>query len=478
MLKYPYAESSKTHNGITFTIHNDGSVTVNGTSTGTAALSLIIYNAEIKNGNYTAKLTNGISGNVYLYIGGGNSGISGSGNVFKNIEVTNNTFGNFLIQIPNGKTFNNLTVYPMLVKGTYTEQTMPEFEKYTGGIASPNPSYEQPILSSGDNGTINENISNKNLFDKDKAKNVDYYIEPTTGSKVTQMGCMMSDFILVKENTSYVRNKKNDSNGNTFFASLIFCDKNKNYISGLWFSDNTFTTPAGTRYINLFSTRNRTNNENEEFVQDFMVEPGTTATPYVPHEDQDYSIFVQQPFRSIGDVRDLFFKNVKDSEYYDKDLEENKWYERHNIARYICKGNEVLLNQTELNTVSRWVIQMTGAKIGSALSNYYTYYANYTANTEHFYVAGNQILTFHNKTIKSGTQYLQYFAEKYENGNPVYFDYQLAIPLDLPCTPEQIQQLENKPSTYKDFTIIQSQDETPAYLEVSGIYDLNKLVNN
>ena len=30
----------------------------------------------------------------------------------------------------------------------------------------------------------------------------------------------------------------------------------------------------------------------------------------------------------------------------------------------------------------------------------------------------------------------------------------------------QIQQLENKPSTYKDFTIIQSQDETPAYLKI------------
>ena len=49
-------------------------------------------------------------------------------------------------------------------------------------------------------------------------------------------------------------------------------------------------------------------------------------------------------------------------------------------------------------------------------------------------------------------------------------------PLDLPCTLEQVEQLENKPSTYKDFTIIQSEDETEAYLEVSGIYDLNKLI--
>lgn len=62
--------------------------------------------------------------------------------------------------------------------------------------------------------------------------------------------------------------------------------------------------------------------------------------------------------------------------------------------------------------------------------------------------------------------------------NPFTIQAELETPTYLPCTETQIQQLENIPSTYKDFTIIQSQDETPAYLEVSGKYDLNKLINN
>ena len=317
-------------------------------------------------------------------------------------------------------------------------------------------------------GSINEKIQNKNLFDKNNAKNVDYYIEPTTGSKVTQMGCMMSDFILVKENTSYVRNKKNDSNGNTFFASLIFYDKNKNYISGLWLSDNTFTTPAGTRYINLFSTRNRTNDENEEFVQDFMVEPGTTATPYVPHEEQDYSIFVQQPFRSIGDVRDCFVKKS------------DGWYERHYIARKIFDGTEEWGQNGSTASTGQYVIATTDKKYGilNLLSNSFVTKQTSTENS----IAGRAInrniyITIDLSIVEfSVAKFKAYLAEKYASGKSVYVDYELEEPLDLPCTEEQIEVLENMPSTYKDFTIIQSEDETKAYLEVSGIYDLNKLI--
>ena len=70
-------------------------------------------------------------------------------------------------------------------------------------------------------------------------------------------------------------------------------------------------------------------------------------------------------------------------------------------------------------------------------------------------------------------------ADKFKtwlSNNNVKVYYPLKEPLDLPCTSEQIDVLENKPSTYKDFTIINSEDETKAYLEVAGIYDLNKLI--
>ena len=67
-------------------------------------------------------------------------------------------------------------------------------------------------------------------------------------------------------------------------------------------------------------------------------------------------------------------------------------------------------------------------------------------------------------------------AENYLDNNEVYVDFSTANPTYLPCTQAQIEVLENMPSTYKEMTIINSEDETPAYLEVSGIYDMNKLI--
>jgi len=594
LLKYPYAESSKTHNGITFTIHNDGSVTVNGTSTGTAALSLIIYNAEIENGNYTAKLTNGISGNVYLYIGGGNSGISGSGNVFKNIEVTNNTFGNFLIQIPNGKTFNNLTVYPMLVKGTYTEQTMPEFEKYTGGIASPNPNYEQPILSAGDNenylkeeweqgaysGSNGVGKIDSNQYVRSKEfSTIEPNKEYTSKCVVNGVEHTQGNIFFYKEDESFISSITNISSTfttpenakkvkyNVFKSSGITPEdvdyaklekgnkatpyspygmgsinekiQTRNLWSSVWEqgyinangvnennSDlirtkdyiyfepeqhyaikrsifNSYTNVrgydinkkfigAGENVINLYqgNTANnpmqptiqtcviatkpgvyylRFNDASNNLSTEYMMVKGDTPTDYVPHKEQDYSIFVQQPMRSIGDVRDCFVKKS------------DGWYERHWIG-------EVVLNGTE--NIARELIS----------NNVYKFYINNIENVDYGdvnyvpQILCNKLIAvartpmyLNTQGISSGNDNLQIYTDETKNmtvpefktwleNNNLIVNYLRTIPIDLPCTEEQIQQIENKPSTYKDFTIIQSEDETKAYLEVAGIYDLNKLI--
>lgn len=181
-------------------------------------------------------------------------------------------------------------------------------------------------------------------------------------------------------------------------------------------------------------------------------------------KEQDYSIPVQQPMRSIGDVRDCFVKKS------------DGWYERHYIGRKIFDGTESWISQQNCFTLSINDIKPTPNYADRnqliTISNYYIgQVSEYRGAVNNLNVckaidAGNPRQVAIKDTSKTLAEFKAWLAEQYTSGKPVYVDYLLEEPLDLPCTPEQIQQLENLPSTYKDFTIIQSQDETPAYLKI------------
>ena len=196
-------------------------------------------------------------------------------------------------------------------------------------------------------------------------------------------------------------------------------------------------------------------------------------------KDQDYSIFVQQPFRSIGDVRDLFFKNTVDSPYYDENLTLNGWYERHYIGEVVLNGTEEIYLYNDNGNRAVFYIDVSdlydytnSAEAPELLSNRFrptSQQATWVPGEISCRIGGRAIFFI----FETGTTINDF--KNWLSTHNVVVQYLLAEPLDLPCTEEQIQQLENKPSTYKDFTIINSQDETPAYLEVSGIRDINTM---
>lgn len=331
-------------------------------------------------------------------------------------------------------------------------------------------------------GSINEKISNGNNFDGIMEQGD---IPSYNGQNQNNTLCIRSkNYILLQPSTTYFFERFGlitDSVG------LRFYDKDKNYLSsettsiGYNVKSKAFTTGNNVHYMRFTDWTNNLTNT-------YMLSKGNKSVPYVPHEEQDYPIFVQQPMRSIGDVRDLFFKNVKGSKYYNKDLEENKWYERHYIGEYIFTGNETFTNTgTNRFNADDLISYIKAENLINYASNYYKAYKTTASNGEFDNLVVNEESAFNlslatftirfKDTRFSTIQELQnWLAEKYASGNPLYVEYLLEEPLDLPCTETQIQQIENKPSTYKDFTIIQSEDETPAYLEVSGIYDMNKLI--
>lgn len=142
----PVTATTRTLNGLTFTVNADNSLTINGTAT--ANMSFSIYNDE-----------NGINLNgdyVYYLIGKNNKinlqgDLNGSTVAFipfsSTSEYVAKTYTNSVLTrvfsyISNGTTFNNETFKYMLIQGTDT--TKP-YEPYTGGIPSPNPNYPQTI---------------------------------------------------------------------------------------------------------------------------------------------------------------------------------------------------------------------------------------------------------------------------------------------------------------------------------------------
>ena len=198
-----------------------------------------------------------------------------------------------------------------------------------------------------------------------------------------------------------------------------------------------------------------------EIKDSFMIEQGSTATDYIPHEEQTYTIPTQQPMRSIGDVRDKFVKV------------NGNWYERHYISRKVFDGTENWRydgSNPRFILVTSDIFQYTdSSRHNSVLSNYYQ--AKTTGTNNIIFQYQTSILIYDTE-YNSSTDYKSWLATKYANRTPLYIDYILENPLDLPCTEEQINVLENLPSTYKDFTIIQSQDETPVIINVEAVKKL------
>lgn len=151
-------------NGVTFTVNEDKSVTVNGTATN-GVDSFINQDVNIGAGQYI--LSGCPSGGDYnkyhiqvCIDGKWNPEHYDIGNS-RTIDVTQK-ITQVAIVIAKGATVNNLTFYPMIRLASVTDGT---YEPYTGGKPSPSPEFPQDIKGIGENGEIEVTVTGKNLFD-------------------------------------------------------------------------------------------------------------------------------------------------------------------------------------------------------------------------------------------------------------------------------------------------------------------------
>ena len=154
-------------------------------------------------------------------------------------NVQSKTFGDtvkqVLFSVPAGA---SMKISIMLVKGTYTSDNYPAYEKYVGGTASPNPDYPQIVETV--TGRQEVNIVGKNLFDKSKIT-TGKLVDRDNGSLVTNNDYGATDYIPIGENVTIAL-----TNFNVWYTACY--DKSKNYI-GHMDNSQTMTTLANTAYV-------------------------------------------------------------------------------------------------------------------------------------------------------------------------------------------------------------------------------------
>ena len=128
LIPYPYAETTKTANGVTFTVNSDGSVTVNGTATSDADFMLLRGPIQSYSESYflSGCPTGGSDTTYYISESFTMSKDTGNGVVLNNLPSDQA----WRIVIKSGTTVNNLVFRPMLNAGT----TAKPYSKWFAGL--------------------------------------------------------------------------------------------------------------------------------------------------------------------------------------------------------------------------------------------------------------------------------------------------------------------------------------------------------
>lgn len=442
---------SAASNGITLTKNEDGTANIKGKSTATAYFTKF---AKIEDINLKA-------GKTYPLVSSTNNT-----NISYRIEAYNettwistllsNTNNSAEITIPENTT--QIRYYVSVASDLTVDYSKVYIKLEKGSKATPYSPYGQ--------GCINEVVCNKNLFDKNKI-NEDRFIN-ANGTIATQEGIFYSDYIYVKENEYINISGRND------WKSFGLYDKDKNFIKReALVGDNTsYLIPSGCKYI-------RINGEiaNKDVIQ---VEQGSTVTQYIPHQSQTFTIPTQQPMRAIGDIRDTFVKV------------DGKWFERHNVKRYIFTGNETIaiLNPSqnpELNVFYTNSNLVSGFQGNDGIIKYTcNCFKSVTVNDRYkedntLFINSSNMISFVAKQYSTIDEFKTYLQAQYNAGTPVYVDYILSTPTDIECTPEQsaiLNEIDYTAKTYKGVTHSYSTDNVGAYKEIRYIKDIEIMMNN
>lgn len=392
---------------------------------------------------------------------------------FTSFSKTEDTVRNSL-WISGNATFTNAVIKIWV----NTDQS--DFEGY-GATPSPDYPSEVEVVE----GSVEINKVNKNWFDLTK-------LEPDNNNGLESYSIENSNKILLKNKTSSQGSYftyafqafKLDLKNGKYVLQLKVNTNSSNYrvlIRGKKESTNDIITTIDqssskekTFEINYdeYLSYNIEFYANQSYIEsqaitiylDIQIELEEEATDYISHESEVYNLPIQQPMLS----GDTFVK------------EDGNWFEVHGWKKVVLTGNEGF----ELRTIREKTIVFGTYNILQNSINYSGYsncFENISGKDDNcFTILDKSLYIGIDKNIASTVeQFKAFLIERYNTGNPVYVWYKLATPTKLPCTPEQVEVLEqlyNMP-TYRPVTNVFTQEDL-ANLKLNYVADSKIYVDN
>ena len=351
--------------------------------------------------------------------------------------------------------------------------TATSYEPFTYG-ASPNPQYPQEIHTvSGENSV---KIQNKNLFDEEYELGTINYNTGALENSTTII--RTKNYQSIKPSTQYTLKVPNEVTG-----IILYYYNNGSYIGGVQpiigstTHTITFTTNANANQVKWRFNANYTTINNQT-----MLNIGTSAISYIPHQEQAYPLSLGDlEYCKIGDYEDEFFKNVVGSDYYDSTLELDKWYLKKNIGKNTLTSfsGSVSSNVAYFGLSSRartisnsQVIYCDKLNFGGNYTSLDNAIAGMSANQISVNNNGSSINVF--MKIPNCTSIVEY--NNYISNNNLTIYYQLATPTNILLSETLQTQLDNiqKAITYQEQTnVSQTNNDLPFVIKLSAIRDLS-----
>ena len=465
LLNYNSIEST-TINGVTFTINENKSITVNGTATANATFNLIggpgVYPLELEEGDYTLNGCEGGSSSTYsmeIYDGT-------TYRACQNGKTTFNTTGTsirFYISVKSGVTVNNVTFYPMLVKGTEEK----EYEPYG---SMPSPEFPSPIKTVEN--SVNIIKCNKNIM----KVNTEYYELTENGIKATinSVGKRIAEFTIKKGQIVKFGFKLLSKPTTSSTFTVYVNDIETTNLSFTRFQDFNIGEIYDRTYIATEDVKIKIilwGNSNNDIFEFQLWAELDELTDYIEHQEENYTLLVQQ--------------EMLEGDYFIK--EADSWKEVHIWNKKELTGNENIKLDGIYNGISQFSIRDITNAIWSnntytinAYSNYFKAVAfqNSWEQDETVTTSGGNCARFMTSKCTTVEEFKKFSQEKYNMGNSVVVYYKVIEPIKLNCIDEQIKILEQLANmkAYEEETNIYSTNEVSPVFTVTAVKDINSVI--
>lgn len=285
-------------NGVTFTVNEDYSITINGTNNGNNSVLFIANGLTLPPGTYIGNLN---GSGWKLAFQKDSSWLSWD--VARTFEEETNLKQVYIEPSSRNQTYDNEIIYPMLVSG----DTSPGFAKdvyepYTGGEASPNPDYPQSITVVKDSVKIKQvgkNLANNNLLG--------YAIGGDDGISYFSSSDCLTEVIKCKPNTTYSISKKA---GNRFHVATteeepVQGSKVNSLYNQASSLSCTITTPLNANFL-LVYVKSSDGTDTSEDIK-LQIEEGSVATDYEEYKSNEYTIDLNnnELVKLTDDIKDI-----------------------------------------------------------------------------------------------------------------------------------------------------------------------------